>query len=225
MRHRHAVSRRKLSTLRAIGRRRRTTKWRGYLSLSDFPDCVKESQFVSPYTEGARQVNSPIFVLLQDWVSEDYLRRSPAPELLTLGRDPRLPTNRRLEELLRKHFRRTIDSIFATNLFPYIKPGRIDRAIPFPDLQRAACAFGVPQMQAVAPRLVICLGLSTFNAIRRARGLPAVRPLDKAVRSPFRLGRSQIWCQAHTGSRGQQNRGRKSADDDWRRMARAVGKR
>lgn len=219
------VSRRKkLSKLGALGALRRRTKWTGYLSLSDFPRSVKDSRFVSPYTEGAREVDSAIFVMLQDWASEEHLRRDPAPEILTIGRDPRLPTNRRLEELLEKHFRRGIHSIFATNLFPYIKPGRIDGPIPFADLRRAACIFGVPQIQAVAPRLVVCLGLSTFNAVRAACGLSRVRPLGKAVRSPFRLGFSQVWCQAHTGSRGQQNRGRARADRDWRRMARSVGK-
>jgi restriction system protein len=114
----------------------------------------------------------------------------------------------------------SLADVFATNLFPYIKRKGMQGALPFADLLRAARMFGVPQIKVVAPRLVICLGLATFNAIRVACALPRFATLDEASRSHFTLDGAEIWCQAHTGARGQQNRGRTRADSDWNRMAR-----
>lgn len=105
----------------------------------------------SPYSKGAGNPDARIFVMLQDWASDDYLCSRPAPELKTLGRDSHLPTNRNLESLLRKHFHVGIGDIFATNLFPYIKLGGIDRPIPQVDLVCAARFFGVPQIRKLLP--------------------------------------------------------------------------
>ena len=214
------MSRNKLRELHALGTLRSRTKCKGYRSLADFPGRVPASRFVSPYSHGAMNVQSRVFVMLQDWVSARYLSRRPASELLTLGRDPGLPTNRRLEDLLYRHFEMNLSDVFATNLFPYIKPKRMQGTLPFDDLVCAARMFGLPQIMIVAPRLVICLGLATFNALRVAGGLPRVVTLDEASRSHFALRKTRIWCQAHTGARGQHNRGRSVADGDWSRMAR-----
>jgi hypothetical protein len=74
------------------------------------------------------------------------------------------------------------------------------------------------------PKLVICLGLATFNALCEACGHEPVYPLAAGIRSPFSLGATRIWCQAHTGARGQNNRNSrvKRVPNDWRRMKRDV---
>jgi uracil-DNA glycosylase len=93
-------------------------------------------------------------------------------------------------------------------------------SIPRRDLVRAAHAFALPQITIVRPKLVICLGLVTFNALREACGFEPVYPIATAIRSPFNLAETRIWCQAHTGARGQNNRnsGRKRVPNDWKQM-------
>jgi uracil-DNA glycosylase len=95
-------------------------------------------------------------------------------------------------------------------------------AIPRRDLVRAAEEFGLPQIQIVRPKLVICLGLPTFNALREVYGQSPVYPLDAAIHSPFSFDGARIWCQAHTGGQGQamRNAGRTKVPSDWRRMKR-----
>ncbi|MBA2734267.1 MAG: hypothetical protein H0U54_15480 [Acidobacteria bacterium] len=41
---------------------------------------------------------------------------------------------------------------------------------------------------------------------------------NTTITSPFTLDKSRIWCQAHTGARGQNNRGRERVAEDWRKM-------
>jgi hypothetical protein len=85
------------------------------------------------------------------------------------------------------------------------------------DLIRAGHQFGMPQIQIVNPKLVICLGLATFNALRQACGLSPSQNLPSAIDSPFNIGESRVWCQAHTGRLS--NRGTfERVSDDWRKM-------
>ena len=86
------------------------------------------------------------------------------------------------------------------------------------DLVRAAQEFALPQIRIVRPKLVVCLGLKTFNAIRIACGHTPVQRMNEAITSPFTLEEYRIWCQAHTGARGQNNRKRERVAEDWRRM-------
>ena len=46
------------------------------------------------------------------------------------------------------------------------------------DFVRAANEFALPQIQIVEPKIVICLGLATFNALRRACAETQCHPLD-----------------------------------------------
>jgi len=59
----------------------------------------------------------------------------------------------------------------------------------------------------------------TFNAVRIACGHKPVRRMKEAMEdSPLTFAGSRIWCQAHTGARGQNNRGRERVAEDWRKM-------
>jgi uracil-DNA glycosylase len=93
--------------------------------------------------------------------------------------------------------------------------------IPPRDLVRAALEFALPQIQIVGPKIVICLGLATFSALRRACGETQCHTMDQAIASPFALGTARVWCQAHTGVLGRNNRNRGGVDRvsaDWQRM-------
>ena len=208
----------KQDLLLALAQKRKTTSWPGYGHIGDYHDGAYECDFVSPYTKSAGNVNAEIFILLQDWSSDESLRGSLDSDCVLYGLTRAFPTNKRLVELLRHHFGVELEVVYATNLFPFVKRGGISSSIPMGDLIRAAQEFALPQIHIVRPRLVICLGLNTFNAVRIACGHTSARRMDEAIASPFTLDESRVWCQAHTGARGQNNRGRERVAEDWRKM-------
>jgi restriction system protein len=212
----------KRSALKRLARKRQRARWPGYKNIGDYHGGIYECAHVSPYTKSACNVDSAIMVFLQDWTSDESIRRGRDEDCITLGYTPALPTNRNLIRLLQAHFGVSLRDIFATNLFPFIKPRHMGHAIPRRDLVRAAVEFALPQIRIVRPALVICLGLPTFNALREACGQPRVYPLAEAIRSPFLFEGARIWCQAHTGGQGQamRNAGRAKVPGDWRRMKR-----
>lgn len=210
----------KRRALQTLAKKRQLSRWPGYKNIGQFHQGAYECLHVSPYTKSANNVDSPIMVFLQDWTSEESIRRGRDDDCVQFGYTPSLPTNRNLIRLLMTSFGLDLNEVFATNLFPFIKPSHMGAAIPRRDLVRAAEEFGLPQMRIVRPRLVICLGLPTFNALREACGQPPLKPLNTAINSPFSFEGMRIWCQAHTGGRGQamRNTGRKKVPADWRKM-------
>ena len=210
----------KLRKLKALARKRQRCRWRGYKVIGDYHRGAYECDFVSPYTKTAGNVDSDIMVVLQDWSSHAALSQPLNSDCVTYGYATNLYTNRNLERLLEEHFSLSLRDIYATNLFPFIKRGQMGTTIPRSDLVRAAQEFALPQINIIRPKLAISLGLVTFNALREACGHEAVYPLAAAVRAPFDLSGMRVWCQAHTGARGQnnRNRGRKRVPEDWKRM-------
>lgn len=208
----------KQDLLLELARKRKTTIWPGYCRIGDFHNGVYECDFVSPYTKSAGNADAEIFILLQDWSSAEALCKLDS-DCVLYGLTPTLPTNRRLVELLWHHFGVKLGDVYATNLFPFIKRGGISSSIPMGDLIRAAQEFALPQIEIVRPTLVVCLGLNTFNAIRIVCEYAPVRRMDEAIASPFTFNESRVWCQAHTGARGQNNRGRARVAEDWSKMS------
>lgn len=217
----------KQQKLKALARRRQRSRWPGYKGIGDYHRGAYECDHVSPYTKTAGNVHSKIMVILQDWSSDAALSQDVDLDSVTYGYATGLHTNRNLAKLLKEHFSVSLSDIYATNLFPFIKSGQMGTNIPRSDLVRAAQEFALPQINIVRPKLVICLGLVTFNALREACGREPIYPLAVAIRSPFSLAHSRIWCQAHTGARGQNNRntGRKRVPNDWRRMKKEVARK
>jgi hypothetical protein len=207
--------------LLALAKLRQVTRWPDYKPIADYRDGVYECDFVSPFTKGAGNVNAEVMVLLQDWSSHDELNRGLDEETVRLGYSPTQPTSRNLERLLKTTFGLSLSDIYGTNLCPFVKRGGVSGQIPTRDLIRAAREFALPQIEIVRPRLVICLGLVTFDALRCATGLPCAGKIALAISSPFQVGDSRVWCQAHTGAWGQMNRNKGGVDrvsQDWMRM-------
>ena len=176
---------------------------------------------MSPYTKTADEVDAEVMVLLQDWSSDEELSRGLDENTQHLGYTPTQPTSLKLEELLKKWFDLSLSDIYGTNLFPFVKRGKVSSRIPEQDLMSAAKEFALPQIEIVNPRLVICLGLATFDALRRVHGLARAGNMDASINSPFTVGNSRVWCQAHTGAFGRMNRNKKGVDrisQDWLRM-------
>jgi restriction system protein len=208
----------KQDLLLKLAQKRKTTSWIGYGQIGDYHDGAYECDFVSPITKSAGNVDAEIFILLQDWSSDEPLLRPLNPDDVRYGLTPTWPTNKKLIELLRYHFGLMLKDVYATNLFPFIKRGDASSSIPMRDLVQAAQEFALPQIRIVRPKLVVCLGFDTFNAIRRACGHKPAQLSEEAIASPFTHDKSRIWCQAHTGARGQNNRGRERVEEDWRKM-------
>jgi hypothetical protein len=203
-----------------LAQKRKRTRWPGYRCIGDYHGGFFECDYVSPYTKGASNVDSDIMVILQDWSSDEVLSGPIDPIAIKnseYGHDPSRPTNINLKRLLNDHFGVRLKDIYATNLFPFIKYGSISSPIPQSDLVRAAIDFALPQIKIVCPKLVVCLGIATFSAMRRACGYNDWLKLDSAIESPFKVDKSYIWCQAHTAVRPC-NRTKNQVSFDWKRM-------
>jgi uracil-DNA glycosylase len=207
----------KRTELLALVKLRKATRWPAYKCIGDYQKGAYECDFVSPYTKTAGNVDAEIMVMLQDWASDDGLGGPFHEPSATLGHDPSRSTNKNLTKLLDMTFGLTLQDTYGTNLFPFVKLGRMSAPIPQEDLIAAALQFALPQILIVKPKLVICLGLVTFKALRQVCHLNPSLDLHSAIESPFNIGTTRVWCQAHTGRLS--NRGTfERVLADWRRM-------
>ena len=213
----------KTQRLSKLVNKRQTMRLDDYDCIGDFHDGVFECDFVSPITKSGHNVDAEVMVVLQDWSSSDVLGKTP-PDLdgSKFGYTPSLPTNKNLDALLDRHFGLVRAECYLTNLFPFVKAGGISASIPMKDLVTCAQKFTIPEIQIVAPRLVVCLGLRTFLALMRAHGLKGTPKMDEAVNSPFNIEISSVNCVAHTGALGMNNRGRSQVEKDWKKVSESI---
>jgi hypothetical protein len=215
----------KIAKLELLAKARSEARWGpDYNQVADFHGGIYESRHITPYTRGACNCDAEFMILLQDWCSAEFLSGPVDQNLIRLGRDPTLPTNINLVKLLRT-LNVDLHDTYGANLFPFIKVGGMSAHIKRSDLQRAAIDYAVPQVSIVQPRVLICLGLSVFQAMQFATGNTVSRSVAKGIDSPFKFEKSWVWLQAHTGRLGRINRNRGGIDrvsSDWERMAAAI---
>lgn len=195
----------------------------GNLGDAQYFDGYYECDWVSPYTTSACNIDADVAIVLQDWASHDWMSSHLDPEVKRLGYSPESHTNINLIALLDTHFQLKLSQTFATNMFPFAKPGGMNSAIPALHMRRAATEFAHRQICIVKPKLVVCLGLSVFNTFRSSCNLKQVGTIAQGIQEPFTHEGVQYWCQAHTGMLGRNNRekhGQKGlVDRDWETMA------
>lgn len=138
-----------------LAQARTTSRWTGYKQPEDFG--YKFHDWISPYTKGACAHKS-IAIVLQDWSSEEKLQAGIDPDVQRLGRSPVLKTNKTLERLLEDIFGLSFDQIYATNIFPFIKLGKISAPLPMRDVRRAASEFTVRELEIARPSKILALG-------------------------------------------------------------------
>jgi hypothetical protein len=212
------VSKKDLLLQLAIARKK--SRWDGYDCIGDFHEGVYECNYVSPYTIGAHNVDSQLMILLQDWASSDVLNGPILHSRYEIGHDPARSTNIRLKKLLSTHFECDLTETYATNVFPFVKRGGMSATVELATLKRAAKEFTVPQIKIVAPRFAVCLGKAAFDAVASVVDQPSSKNMEDAVSSPFMLGSTKVWCQAHTGQMGVNNRGGfENVSKDWAAMS------
>src|SRR6266446_4493962 len=152
----------KHTALHKLAKKRKGARWCGFKCIADYANGAFDCDHVSPYTKSADNVDADIFVMLQDWCSDDWLskekNRKHYDNLVRYGLCPSLPANMKLTSLLREVFSLELRDTYATNLVPFIKPGKMNANIDRRVMIDAAREFGLPQIKIVQPKLVICLG-------------------------------------------------------------------
>src|SRR5258705_9242101 len=94
----------KFIELKKLGLQRKRNCYPGYYQIFQFYNSKYESDFVSPYTKSAGNVNAQIIVLLQDWSSKESLSKPFDPVTAQYGYTPNIPTNINLKKLLQEVF-------------------------------------------------------------------------------------------------------------------------
>ena len=146
---------------------------RNYVRLENIHNGYYDQHgYVGPWTVSACNVASDLILVAQDWGSEDYLRKAPDPQQRELGHNPKLPTNKNVKRLLSEAFGRTFSSVYATDAFVFIKPASMGTSIPWKDLQTSITRYTFEEIRIVQPKMVICIGGTTFNGFRLALGQP-----------------------------------------------------
>lgn len=195
---------------------------RDYRRIEEFHDhYYDQHDWVSPWTLSACNVESDLMIIGQDWASEDFLLKDPDPKIRQSGHDPALATNRNLKRLLQEAFGRRFEDTFATNAFVFAKPGGMTSRLTAADLILSVKRFTLKEIEIVQPRMVICLGIGTFNAIRAALNLRPLKleAIDYAGPAVTYCG-AQIHGVPHVGARGLGATGGYSRSlEIWKRVA------
>jgi hypothetical protein len=113
--------------------------------------------------------------------------------------------------------------VYATDVFVFIKPGKMGERIPSLDLKRSAEEYGIPQIRIINPNYVICIGSSTYNSIRSVCGLTYMPIKRSFSEKPLEIGKSKIVAVHHTGgSATAYQGGPKEQDKEWSQIAKMI---
>lgn len=164
---------RKTNTLRALSKERRNEDLandlfffqdkdrRGYAKhVGDFGEDLDTDEYVTPYTKGSNNLCSDIMLVLHDWSSENELQKlkigsDKRNEVVEKGRDEGKPTNTRVKNLLSEYLGKELEEIYATNAFPFIKPGPMSNGIYPNQFQYCVRKYTVEEIKIVQPKVVI----------------------------------------------------------------------
>jgi hypothetical protein len=180
-----------------------------------------EDDFVVPWSKSACNYRAKIMLIAQDW---DSFKNLAAPlttkhaRIKLVGRNESLLTNTRIDRLLHQHFGLKWQDTFATDVFPFVKPGNMRGDLKWDDFVRCAREFALPQIDIIKPLLIICLGRSTtFRAIAEVAKDGAVAAVGDNPLGPVRYNGTEIYGVTHTGGRG--NGWLKRIDVEWAYLA------
>lgn len=150
----------------------------GFKQPEDFGYDFRE--WISPYTKGANRPNG-IALVLQDWASEDGLKVGWNSEIARLGRNPKIKTNKVLEVLLQRVLDVSLTDVYATNAFPFVKPGGMSSPISQKLVDSTVRTFLLRELEIASPRVVLALGNVAHESLRRA-GISSIHVPHPAAR-------------------------------------------
>lgn len=150
--------------------------------VSEFTNAF--NNYITPNSKTANNLDSKIMIVLQDWGSYNDLIKNGKINIqeksLKLGYNPNLKANKILHNLLYTYFKNhlNLDSnynlnddhdlsqlfskIYITNIFPFIKPGKMSAYIPDKLVKKARKEFIEKEIEIINPKLVICCGRLPF---------------------------------------------------------------
>ena len=177
-----------------------------------------EDDHVVPWSKTACNYNAKVMLVVRDW---DAFKNLSVPltdkhkRIKLVGRNEYLLTNKRIDKLLSEHLDLAWSDIFATDVFPFIKPGDMRGNLRWPDFVRCAREFALSQIDIVNPLVVICLGRSTtFRAIAEAAiGQKRTATNGDDPLGPVQYNGVEIYGVTHPGGRG--NGWLKRIDFEW----------
>ncbi len=209
----------KQDELLALALLRQSKTYGGYKSISDYANGAYECNYVSPYSKSAHNVETDVFVILQDWSSDENMTGDVCEETNLLGYTPSVGTNRNLIKLLKTHLNLELKDTYTTNLFPYIKMGGMSANIKAKDMRAAAKEFTLPMIGIIRPKIAIALGMKTFNALRESCSLRAANNMAEAIELSFTYETTKIFFQAHPSQQSQNTRTKPRVIRDWTEMS------
>ena len=167
----------------------------GYLQPEHFGYDFRD--WVSPYTKGANR-RGGIALVLQDWASEEGLKGGRNERIAELGRNPDIRTNKVLEELLRRILGLSLNVVYATNAFPFVKQGKMSSAIPQRTVNAMAGRFLVPELKIAEPQVVLALG-SVARRTLEGVGIACIHVPHPAARIGGLTAHERAWRAALAG--------------------------
>ena len=178
----------------------------GYMQVEAFHNGIFNTEkFVSPWNIGANNVNSKIMVVGQDWASVEGIKNISV-EVWRCGYDSNLKTNKNLRRLLLECFELSFSDIYATNLFPFIKPGSMSARIPTKLMEYSAKNYTLVEISIIKPKLVICLGQKVYEVLVHAVSGQR-KNWKQSLEEKQKFLESAIVASPHTGSFGERNIG------------------
>jgi uracil-DNA glycosylase len=190
--------------------------------LACFHGGKYECDYVSPWSKLAHNLDAELMIIGQDWASSDVSNEEFDEDRMIRGQKYSSKTNTNLREFL-KLMRLEFSDTYATNLFPFIKPGPKNATIPRDDLERCAWKYALPQIDIVSPRMALCLRKPTFDAVGRALGELPIEWIKGELIGPYTTSNGvEIYGMPHPGPLGIVNAGGK---DVVRRIWRRATKR
>lgn len=179
----------------ALAAKRVATVWPPFQQPEDFGYDFRS--WVSPYTKGANTIGG-IAIVLQDWASADGLAEGPDPDVQRYGRTRSLLTNKRLEDALLAATGLSLQDVYATNAFPFIKPGGMSSGLRIKDITQAVQQFTKTELELARPTVVVSLGVLTHRALTRA-GINSIHLPHPAARGMSGVDYVAMWCDAMDG--------------------------
>ncbi|MGQ0525450.1 MAG: uracil-DNA glycosylase family protein [Betaproteobacteria bacterium] len=176
----------------ALARERAEARHPRYKQPEDFGYNFQE--WVSPYTKGAHKIGS-VALVLQDWASEAALTGPMNCQIREYGRNPTLRTNVRLAHVVEAVLGLSLADVYATNAFPFVKPGAMSSRLPTSDVKTAAGRFLRRELEIVRPTLTIALGHLACIALKHI-DRDCIRVPHPAARIGGDTAHEQAWRSA-----------------------------
>ena len=178
-----------------LAKLRQETRYDGFKSIEDYENGFYECDYVSPYSKSAHNINADVFIILQDWSSDENMQ-GKCEETNRLGYTPNVGTNIKLKKLLEEYLSLTLKDTYVTNLFPFIKMGGMSSNIPIKDMRKSAKQFTLPMIEIIQPKIAIALGRKTFNSL-----FDSCEDKQEITTNSFKYENTKIFHQPHPAAR------------------------